>query len=92
MCVMNMQGGVLLHEAIASAPGICVFTVITPAAAFWARAAINKGNPSVQKAISLSSYHRSFDFSPSTSTSRALREEVCMVYRALFLEDWEMPA
>lgn len=52
---MNMQEGLILQETIASAPGINVFTVITSdsAAAFWARAAINKGNPSLVEAISL---------------------------------------
>lgn len=50
-----MQEGLILQETIASAPGINVFTVITSdaAAAFWARAAINKGNPSLVEAISL---------------------------------------
>lgn len=44
---MNKQGGFLLHEAIASAPGISVFAVImidAPAAAFQATAAMNKEN------------------------------------------------
>lgn len=65
---MIMHGGFLLQEAIASAPSISVFTVAmtdAPAAAFWARAAIDKG-PSVVKAISLSFYCSLFDFSPSS--------------------------
>lgn len=49
-----MQEGLILQETIVSVPGSSVFTVITSdsAAAFWARAAINKGNPSLVGAIS----------------------------------------
>lgn len=66
---MHMQGGLVLPETIASAPGISVFAAImmdASAAAFWGRAAVNEENPSVVKAISLLSYNRLFDFPQST--------------------------
>ena len=90
---MNMQGRFLLQKAVTSAPGISVFKIImTDASAFWTRVAINEGNPLVVKVIGLLSYNRFFDFPRSTLTNMALREELCIVCRTLFGDNWEMHA